>query len=273
MFYLEVIVEEIKKLLTEIKYPESISSKDDVIRFIKLIVDILRGDRNTDSYQGLVSTINKNTKAFITLFKKIHEFLIYNKNNRYLDELNFFLFQFKDDFYTKENYQFLRFLVKESLQMGLNIKKYDSVMRQYVELISFFYPNRKPFYGDIIDLKEILIDLDNLWERYHDNSQWGSYYYYIPGKEFFFDNAGAIGNLAYLRWSVRDLLGIFKVFKEQLDFVMEEVNTLIVMNSPLIGVYFFTEFYENIKYYGSTFDTVEKSYFLKEIPKLTQLLT
>lgn len=269
---METIIEEIKNLLGEVLYPEEITSAKDILRFINLIINRLQGDRSSRSYQGLIKLINEKTRVFIELFKKIHRFLIQIEEFRVLDELSFFLFQFKNDFYNNNNFEFLRFLIKESLQMGLNIKKFELVMQHYVEITTFFYPHHKPYYGDIIDLNEILEDLDLLWKENYNNPKWGKCTYYIQGKEFFFDNAGAIGNLTYLRWSVRKLLELFQNFKEEFDFIMDEVKTLIAENSPLIAMYLFSEFYENVKYYSNTFNSVEIKYFLEEIPKLVLLL-
>jgi len=269
---LETIIDEIKGLLGEVRYPEDITSAEDILRFVNLIINRLQGDRGSQSYQRLIILINKQTEVFIELFKKIHQLLIQVEEFRVLDELSYFLFRFKDDFFTHKNYEFLRFLIKEPLQMGLNANKFELVMQHYVEITSFFYPHHKPYYGDILDLKEILEDLDLLWNENYNNLKWGSCTHYIQGKEFFFDNAGAIGNLTYLRWSVRKQLNLFQNFREEFEFVMEEVRTLIMESSPLIAVFLFSEFYENVKYYNDSFNSVEKKYFSEEIPKLTLLI-
>ena len=62
---MEAIIEEIKDLLKEVRYPEEIASAKDILRFVNRFIDGLKRNRSSQSSQGLINL------AFELLLRKI----------------------------------------------------------------------------------------------------------------------------------------------------------------------------------------------------------
>ena len=242
----------ISNLLNEIGIDKKINSEKDLLSFIRRINEILIRETHLDIYEVLLKKIDESFEIFIEIFGIFHDFLkTYNEKrsaNDLMNELSYALWSHLKYFYEIDNKEFLKFIKHQTIQLNIDADNPELAMLKYVELISYFSPKSSKDFSKIFNLEDILIELDLYWKRNLTNSKWAHYSYFFIQDEFYFDNAGALGNLAYFRWSLRKDLKKFADFKSEFNFILNEINELILHDAPTIATYFFIEFFYICKY-------------------------
>ena len=242
----------ISNLLNEVGIDEKINSEEDLLSVIRRTSEILIRETHLDIYGELLKRIDETFEIFIEIFGIFHNFLKAYKEKRYandlMDELSYALWSHLEYFYEIDNKEFLKFIKNQAIQLNIDAGNPERAMLKYIELTSYFSPKSSIEISNIFNLEDILIELDSYWKINLTNSKWSHYSYFHIQNEFYFDNAGALGNLAYLRWSLRKDLKRFTDFKSEFNFILKEINELIIHNSPTIATYFFMEFFYICKY-------------------------
>ncbi len=249
------LLEEIKQILEDLEFSVKFESTTELRQFISkfnrfIIEEMLIREVKSSRALKFIELINANTDIFINLIKKIHKFLLTLEDqwrNSILSEMYYALWEIKDIFFDKGNFNFVEFIVNNISSILWDAEDPDSIMHNYLMYLGYFHEGSTRDYSQILSLEGLLNELDRLWDKFYKNEKWGHCSDYIPSKNLFYDEAGPLGVLANLRHFLRKELNMFENFDSEFEFMRLQILDIITYNHSLVGIYVFYNFYLDLK--------------------------
>lgn len=250
------LLEEINQILEKLEFKVRLESSTELRRFISefnrfIINEIVIGEATSSRALEFIELINDNTVIFIKLIKKFHKFLLTLEDqwrNSILSEMGYALWEIKDIFFDKENFNFVKFIIKTMPIILWNAEDPDYIMYYYLMYLGYFHEGSTRDYSQILSLEGLMNNLDQLWKKYYKNEKWGHCSNYAPSTNLFYDNTGPLGILADLRHFLRKELNLFDNIDSEFKFMRSQILDIIIYNHSLVGIYVFYNFYLNLKY-------------------------
>ena len=132
------LLEEIKQILEDLEFSVKFESTTELRQFISkfnrfIIEEMLIREVKSSRALKFIELINANTDIFINLIKKIHKFLLTLEDqwrNSILSEMYYALWEIKDIFFDKGNFNFVEFIVNNISSILWDAEDPDSIMNK-----------------------------------------------------------------------------------------------------------------------------------------------